>query len=100
MKTLGEKLRDIREQKGFPQKVIADHLGLHRTNYSRIENNIQKLTPEQIKLFCEFCNVSADYLLGITSSDKVVYTTQTKKDINRRLTELYDLVNQDNKKAR
>jgi len=93
MKDLGAKLKKIRDEKGFPQKVIAEHLGLHRTNYSRIENNLQKLTPEQIVLFCEFCDVSADYLLGVSANDKVVQNSQTMKDVERKLREIQALLN-------
>ena len=43
MNDLGKKLREIRKRKGFPQKVIAQHIGVRRSNYSRIENNLQKM---------------------------------------------------------
>ncbi len=93
MKNLGTKLKKIREENGFPQKLIAEHLGLHRTNYSRIENNIQKLTPEQIVLFCEFCDVSADYLLGVESRNQKVISIQDRNEINKKLDEISKLLN-------
>jgi transcriptional regulator with XRE-family HTH domain len=89
---LGQQLREIRDKRGFPQKVIAAHLGLHRTNYSRIENNLQKLTPEQIKLFCEFCDVSADYLLGIHANNKVVFHEETIDSIESHLNEIRKII--------
>jgi transcriptional regulator with XRE-family HTH domain len=92
MKDLGSKLRDIRKANGFPQKLIADHLGLHRTNYSRIENNLQKLTPEQIALFCNFCNVSADYLLGVEVDQKKLITIQDKEDLLQKLEEIKNII--------
>lgn len=92
MNNIGEMLKKIRDEKGFPQKVIAQHLGVHRTNYSRIENNIQKLTPEQIVLFCEFCDISADYLLGVSVQNKEVYSTQTMDEINTKVNEIKALI--------
>ncbi|QMS85696.1 helix-turn-helix domain-containing protein [Candidatus Xianfuyuplasma coldseepsis] len=92
MNNIGEMLRKIRDEKGFPQKVIAEHLGVHRTNYSRIENNIQKLTPEQIVLFCEFCDVSADYLLGVSVQNKEVYSVQTMEEITKKADEIKALI--------
>lgn len=89
---IGQRLREIRDRRGFPQKVIAEHLGLHRTNYSRIENNLQKLTPEQIILFCEFCDVSADYLLGIKANNKVVFNTETMETIEQHLDDIKRLL--------
>ena len=40
MNKFGEKLKEVRSNKGFPQKMVADYLNLHRSNYSKIENNI------------------------------------------------------------
>ena len=92
MNDIGEKLREIRKQKGFPQKVIAEHIGVRRSNYSRIEHNMQKLTPEQIALFCEFCDVSADYILGIKADNKIVYDEMTIDIINRKIKEIQTLL--------
>ena len=92
MNNIGEMLRKIREEKGFPQKAVAEQLGVHRTNYSRIENNIQKLTPEQIVLFCQFCDVSADYLLGVSVNNKEVFSIQTVDEIEQRLGEIKALI--------
>jgi len=93
MRDLGARLKKIRDEKGFPQKVIAEHLGLHRANYSRVENNLQKLTPEQIILFCEFCDTSADYLLGIQSKNKCVISIQDMDEINQKLDAIKSLLN-------
>ena len=94
MNDIGQKLREIRKQKGFPQKVIAEHIGVRRSNYSRIENNLQKLTPEQIALFCEFCDVSADYILGIKANHKVVYNEFTISDVMRKIKDIEKLLDQ------
>ena len=67
MNKIGQKLKNIRKQKGFPQKAIADALQMGRSGYSRIENDLQKISPEQIKMFCEFCNISADYVLDVNT---------------------------------
>ena len=93
MENLGTKLKRIREEKGFPQKVIAEHIGVHRANYSKIESNIQRLTPKQIKLFCEFCDVSADYLLGIESKNKVTLSTQDRDKLVDRMDFIKSLLN-------
>jgi len=93
MKNIGKQLKRIRDEKGFPQKLVAEHLGLHRSNYSRIENNIQKLTPEQIILFCEFCDISSDYLLGIKSANQKVVSLTDLDEINQKLKEIDELLN-------
>ena len=81
MKTIGEKLKQIRETKGFPQKHVADLLGIQRPNYSKVENNKQSLTPSQIKLFCEFFDVSADYILDIIVNNKKTISNDQEETI-------------------
>ena len=92
MEKIGKRLKEIREKKGFPQKVVASHLGLHRSNYSKVENDLQKLTSEQVALFCEFCDVSADYVLGIKPNDKVTVDGATMRHIIDTLNEVLDLI--------
>ena len=92
MKTLGERLKEIRELRSFPQKQVADFLGLQRPNYSKIENNHQNMSHKQLKLFCEFCDVSADYLLGITSNNKKTFSLNSLKEIEERLEYIKDVI--------
>jgi transcriptional regulator with XRE-family HTH domain len=94
MNDVGKKLREIRKRKGFPQKAVAEYIGVRRSNYSRIEHNLQKLTPEQITLFCEFCDVSADYILGIKANHKVTYEEETIDLIKRKIKDIENLLNQ------
>lgn len=92
--TIGSRIKKIRNDKKLPQKAVADLLGLHRTNYSKVENDVQKLTPEQIKLFCEYFNVSADYLLDIKANNKMTYNLDTIEEADRMIRELSDLLKQ------
>lgn len=92
MKTLGQKLKEIREEKGFPQKQVADLLSVQRPNYSKIENDSQNLTPKQIKLFCEFFNISADYLLDINVSNKKTIPKHDQDYILRALDKIKDTI--------
>lgn len=85
MNNLGERLKEIRKSKGFPQKTVASFLNMQRANYSKVENNNQKLTAEQLALFCEFFNVSADYILNIRVNDKKTISKTTVNDILERI---------------
>ena len=82
MNEFGKRLKTIRNNKGYPQKVIADALKITRPSYSKIENNQQKMTAEQLKFFCEFCDVSADELLRIHISNKVTLSEMTVNEID------------------
>ncbi len=90
MITFGERIKEIRELKGFPQKHVADFLNLQRSNYSKIENNHQNMTHKQLKLFCEFFDVSANYLLGISPGNNKSFTLDKIEDVIKRLDEIKD----------
>lgn len=92
MKTIGEKIRDLRNDKGFPQKQVADLLGIQRPNYSKIEHDKQNLTPDQIKILCEFFEVSADYLLDITVDNKKTLSKYQKDYILKTLDDIKDTI--------
>lgn len=92
MKSIGEKLKEIREERGFPQKQVADILGIQRPNYSKVENNNQNLTPKQIKLFCEFFDVSADYLLDINVKGSKTYPKFKQDSILKQIEKLKDTI--------
>lgn len=92
MDTIGQKLKEIRERKGFPQKQIAEILGVQRPNYSKIENNKQGLTPQQIKSFCEFFDVSADYILDIRVDGKKTLSKYQQDAILRQIDNIKDTI--------
>ena len=62
----GERLRELRESKKLTQKQLAEKLGLNQQDISRYETEQIDLSTEMIRKFCEFFEVSSDYLLGFT----------------------------------
>ncbi len=90
MKTFKDRLKEIREEKRISQEQIAVELGLHRSNYSKIENGHQKMTHEQLALFCQFMDVSADYVLGIEVNNKTTYTIDKAKEFELKMHEMVD----------
>lgn len=67
MKTIGERIVDLRESKNMKQKVLAKRLGITAGQLSRIEKGETTTLSSDILigLTKEF-NVSADYILGLT----------------------------------
>lgn len=65
-KMFGERLFALREQKGLSQQAVADLLKVTRTQISDIENGKSGTNLDRFYQLCEFYQVSADYLLGIT----------------------------------
>ncbi|MBU1019860.1 MAG: helix-turn-helix domain-containing protein [Firmicutes bacterium] len=92
MKTFGERLKEIRELKGYPQKHVADYLHMQRSNYSKIENDHQNMSHKQLRLFCELHDVSADYILGLNPTNKKIFMMEDMQDIDNYLNKIKDLM--------
>jgi transcriptional regulator with XRE-family HTH domain len=73
MKNLGDTLRELRENKQLPLRVIAAYLDIDPAIMSRIERGQRKASREQVVKLAEYFNVNKNELLIAWLSDKVVY---------------------------
>ena len=62
--TLGEKIRLLREEKELNQTELGDAVNMTQRKVSYIENDKYEPSMDDIRAFCRFFNVSADYLVG------------------------------------
>ncbi len=62
-----DRLRTLREDSDLSQKTIADYLGIGQTTYSQYELGKRSMPVEYIIRLCQFYNVSADYMLGLSN---------------------------------
>ena len=60
------RLLALRKERKLAQDVVAELLGVTRTQVSDIEHGKTGTTLERLVQLCEYYQVSADYLLGIT----------------------------------
>ena len=67
MKEYYEILRELREDRDIKQSEIAVLLGTTQQVYSRYENGINEMPIRHLRTLCLYYQVSADYILGITS---------------------------------
>ena|SRR5699024_882966 len=67
-KPLSKKLKELREEKGYLQKFVADKIGVRSNTLSGYENGTRSPDPEMIIKLAELYEVSTDYLLGRTNS--------------------------------
>lgn len=84
MKTLGERLKDLRKEKGYTLEQVAEKLNTTKVTISRYENNLREPKREAISQFAKLFNVSTDYLHGHTN-DKFSLTKEDKMDIKNSL---------------
>ena len=62
--TLGEKIRLLREEKELNQTELGEAVNMTQRKVSYIENDRYEPSMDDIRAFCRFFNVSADYLMG------------------------------------
>ena len=70
-----KRIRDLREDKDWTQKQIAQMLGMSQTGYSKYETGENDIPTQILIKLAEIHNTSVDYLLELTD----IPTPSTKK---------------------
>ena len=63
MKIFGERLRALRLEKGWSQQVVADHLQIDRTTYTKYEIGVVEPHLETLWLLAQLFEVTTDFLI-------------------------------------
>ncbi len=63
-----KKFRNLREDHDKTQQEIADYLGTSQTMYARYERGANELPIRHFIALCKYYDVSADYILGFSTS--------------------------------
>ena len=61
-----ERMRNLREDNDLTQAELGRLLNKSQQGYNHIESGRAELKIEDLKKLCDFYNVSADYILGLT----------------------------------
>ena len=65
MQTFGERLRDLRQEKGLSLIDLAKLTQISNATLCRWENNIVDIKGKELVVLAKFFNVTTDYLLGL-----------------------------------
>lgn len=65
-----EIIRKLREDRELKQDALAKYLGVVQQTYSNYEKGHSSLSLDYLAKLAEFYQVSADYLLGLTTFEK------------------------------
>jgi len=60
---IGQNIKRLREDRGIKQNEIADLIGMHRSNYSKIENGQREISIAAIDKIANYFNISIDELV-------------------------------------
>lgn len=63
--TFGEKIKNLREDRDLTQGQLGKLINMTQRKISYIENNKYEPSIDDIRAFCLFFEVSADFLLDI-----------------------------------
>ena len=63
-----ERLKELRIERNFKLKEVAEKLNVTIRTISRYEDGTREPSVEMIIKFCKLYDVSPDYLLGLTDS--------------------------------
>ena len=70
---LPRRLRNLRDSKGYLQKIVADRLGIRSNTLSGYENGTRSPDPDMLIKLANLYKVSVDYLLGHESKSGLEY---------------------------
>ena len=73
MKSLGDIIRKLREEKELPLRIVAAYLDIDQAILSRIERGQRKPTREHVVKLSKYFNTNEEDLLVAWLSDKLVY---------------------------
>jgi transcriptional regulator with XRE-family HTH domain len=63
-------MKNIREDRDYTQAEIGKVIQKSQQGYNHIETGRAELKIEDLKKLCQFYNLSADYLIGLTDEEK------------------------------
>ena len=62
---IGERLKELREEKGLGLKELSDATKISTAALSRWENNLSDIKGSYLIILAKYFNVSTDFLLGL-----------------------------------
>lgn len=71
MRAIKNRLRELRESRGFTQLKVAIDLNLNQNSVSRYESGAREAGYELLTQFADYYNVSIDYILYRTDNPKI-----------------------------
>lgn len=69
----GQRLYAVRKAHQKVQKDLAEEINVSVAQISDMENGRRATTLEKLAQICEYYNISADYLLGLTDEMKPLH---------------------------
>lgn len=56
--SMADNIKNIREEKGLKQIEVANHIGVDKSAYSKIEKGLRSLTVEELQKIAQLFNMA------------------------------------------
>lgn len=83
------RIKQLRENRGLIQEILASELGITQQMLSKYERDVLCIKVDVLKRIAEYFNVTTDYLLGVS---EVKRDLQGQMKVNKTLDTYYDLM--------
>ena len=88
---IAAKVKAIRIEKGFKQVELADHIGVDKSTYSKIEKGLRNLTIEELHQLALLFDMTLDQIINYEGSIPEPVTIADKPELEQlRLIEQLD----------
>lgn len=84
MGTFGQRLRELRNQRGISQNELSKHIGVSKSSVNMYERDEREPGFETLEAIADFFNVNMDYLLGRESRKNISIDTSEVDNIISR----------------
>jgi transcriptional regulator with XRE-family HTH domain len=92
---VGEKIKQIRKDKGLQQKAVALEVGLDQSNYNKVENGAREPSLEVLQKLSAILGVSIDELLSPEDNKNPSLVTVEDKTISEKIRLMEQLEEED-----
>lgn len=82
IKMIADKIKALREAKGFTQSDLAKQLGITRSSVNAWEQGISVPSTQYVVELSRVFNISTDYLLGVEESASMDISGLTEEDVH------------------
>jgi predicted nucleotidyltransferase len=79
MQRIGNLIRDLREEKGYPLRKVAAFLDIDQAILSKMERGLRKINKEQVVKLASFFNYDEKKMLLIYLSGRIIYEIGEEK---------------------
>ncbi len=83
--TVGEKIKQLRKDKGLQQKTVATDVGFDQSNYNKVENGKREPSVEVLQKLSVILGVTVDELLNPDNKQQPTPVTVEDKTVSEKI---------------